>query len=388
MTVNGKHIIGLTGNIATGKSVVRKMLEHLGAYGIDADFLSHRAMGKGSPGYQLIIDEFGKHILNLNKDIDREKMGNIVFSDPEALASLEEIIHPLVRKAVDHLIKNAPQKVVVVEAIKLLESPLKEKLDSVWVTAASEADQIERIIKNRDLSEADARERMASQSSQEEKIAAADVVIQNVSTFDDTWEQVQTQWKKLFSEDATTTVEEIKILSPVEEPAPNEFEGAALNVGRATPKQAEAIANFINRISEGAKTLTRIDIMAAFGEKAFMILTADDQMVGVIGWRVDNLVAQTDEVWMETNIDISKAIPLLIQEIETAANELQAEAALVFIPQVLADQTDMWGELGYEQRSPEKLNVSAWQEAAKESISNDTILMFKQLRIDRVLRPI
>ena len=120
----GKYVIGLTGNIATGKSVVRKMLEHLGAYSIDADALSHRAIAKGAPAYQRVIDTFGKWIVANNGEIDRAKLGRLVFNDPEALQQLESFIHPLVEQAVDLMIKRASQRVVVIEAIKLLESNL------------------------------------------------------------------------------------------------------------------------------------------------------------------------------------------------------------------------------------------------------------------------
>jgi dephospho-CoA kinase len=89
----GKYVIGLTGNIATGKSVVRKMLEHLGAYGIDADALGHRAMAKGAPGYKPIVKTFGEWILGPDGQINRSRLGKIVFSDPEALAALESILH-------------------------------------------------------------------------------------------------------------------------------------------------------------------------------------------------------------------------------------------------------------------------------------------------------
>ena len=83
----GKYVIGLTGNIATGKSAVRRMLEHLGAYGIDADALSHRAIAKGAPGYQKVIDAFGKWIVDSDGEIDRAKLGRLVFNDPEASSS-------------------------------------------------------------------------------------------------------------------------------------------------------------------------------------------------------------------------------------------------------------------------------------------------------------
>ena len=97
----GKYVIGLTGNIGTGKSVVRRMLEHMGAFGIDADALSHRAIAKGAPGYQKVIDTFGRWVVGADGEIDRVKLGRLVFTDKEALAQLEAIIHPLVSQAVD-----------------------------------------------------------------------------------------------------------------------------------------------------------------------------------------------------------------------------------------------------------------------------------------------
>src|SRR5262249_28731972 len=132
----GKFVIGLTGNIATGKSVVRKMLEHLGAYGIDADAWSHRAIAKGAPGYQPVIDTFGRWLLDSDGQIDRGKLGRLVFNDAEALRQLEAIVHPLVRQAVGAMATRAPQRVIVVEAIKLLEGDLRAACDSIWVAAA------------------------------------------------------------------------------------------------------------------------------------------------------------------------------------------------------------------------------------------------------------
>src|SRR5512138_1882358 len=112
----GKFVIGLTGNIGTGKSVVRKMLEHLGAYGIDADALSNRAIVKGAPGYKAVIDLFGRWILGPDEQIDRAKLGRLVFSDPDALSNLEAVIHPFVRQAIDILVRRSPQSVIVIEA--------------------------------------------------------------------------------------------------------------------------------------------------------------------------------------------------------------------------------------------------------------------------------
>ncbi len=133
----GKLVIGLTGNIGTGKSVVRRMLEHLGAFGIDADALAHRATAKGAPGYKKVVTQFGQSILKEDGEIDRKKLGRLVFSDPEALKILENIVHPLVIQAVDYIIKHVKHKVIVIEAIKLLESDIKESCDSIWVSLYS-----------------------------------------------------------------------------------------------------------------------------------------------------------------------------------------------------------------------------------------------------------
>ena len=117
---SGKYVIGLTGNIATGKSVVRKMLEHLGAFGIDADALAHRTIASGAPGFQPVLEAFGEGILDSSGEIERSKLAQIVFHDKDALARLELIIHPLVREAIDALINRSGHNVVVLEAIKLI----------------------------------------------------------------------------------------------------------------------------------------------------------------------------------------------------------------------------------------------------------------------------
>lgn len=193
----GKYVIGLTGNIATGKSVVCKMLEHLGAYGIDADALSHRAIARGAPGYQKVVDTFGRLILDESGDIDRARLGRLVFSDPEALRQLEAIIHPLVEQGVDLLIQRANQRVIVIEAIKILEGGLGKACDTIWTTYAPEHIQKTRLMRLRNMSEEDALQRIHAQPAQEAKMAAANLVIQNAGSFEDTWKQVEAGWKAI-----------------------------------------------------------------------------------------------------------------------------------------------------------------------------------------------
>jgi dephospho-CoA kinase len=372
----GKYVIGLTGNIATGKSVVRKMLEHLGAYGIDADALSHRVISKDAPGFQAVIQAFGKWVIGSDGQIDRGKLARVVFTDPEALKQLEEIIHPHVRQAIDILVRRSKQKVVVIEAIKLLESPIHQGCDSTWVTYASPESQLSRLIKKRGMKEDAARQRVAAQSPQQIKLAAASVIIHNESTFEDTWKQVLAAWPK------QVEPAEKDITEP-EKPA-----SGALTVERARPRRASDIAALISRLTGGAKHLTSEDIMEAFGEKAFMLLVRNQQLVGLVGWQVENLVARTDDIYLESSLPLKTALQSLMQEVESASKDLQCEASLLFVSPQLAHQESVWRELGYEPRTVHSLGVRAWQEAAQETISGGEVLFFKQLRQDRVLRPV
>jgi dephospho-CoA kinase len=377
-SVPGKYIIGLTGNIATGKSVVRRMLEHLGAYTIDADALSHRAIAKGAPGYQPIINEFGKWILDKDGEIDRSKLASVVFHDLGALAELEGIIHPLVGQAISVLVKRASQPIVVIEAIKLLESELQKACDSIWVTYAPEEVQIERLIRKRNLTRDDAQNRISLQAAQGEKIAAANVVIRNTGSYDDLWKQVAAIWKQISP--ATTEITQ---------PATMNQGAADFVVVRGKPRNSESIAKLINHLSKGGKNLSGDDVMASFGDKAYMLLQLQDRLVGIAGWQVENLVARTTELYVENEIDAQTGLEMLIAEVERASGDLQCEASLIFPAAELASLDSVWRKLGYEQRVPTALGVQAWQDAATESMpKGDTIILFKQLRQDRILRPI
>jgi len=371
-----KYVIGLTGNIATGKSVVRKMLEHLGAYGIDADALGHRAMAKGAPGYQPIIDTFGKWILTADGQINRAKLARVIFPDPEALTLLEEILHPLIHRAIDLLVNHASQKVIVIEAIKLLESGLHENCDVIWVTHAPVEIQMARLSKIRNMDAAAAQERIVAQGSQTYKMKAANILIENAGSFDKTWEQVLRAWNQ------SVTVEPVT-------PAAKKIElnAADLSVERAGPGAASEIARFITVASQGQRRMTRTDIMAAFGEKAFILLRQGTEIVGLMGWQVENLIARVDDVFLQPGFSLEDATQALIKEVETASDELQCEAAILFLPPAIAQYSKTWDELGYTTQTVKMLGVRAWQEAALESMPPGTVLFFKKLRKDRIMRP-
>jgi dephospho-CoA kinase len=372
----GKFVIGLTGNIATGKSVVRKMLEHLGAYGIDADALGHRAIARDAPGYKPVLDTFGKWILSPDGQIDRAKLARVVFSDPDALNQLESIVHPLVRQAVDLLIRRSSQKVIVVEAIKLLEGPLRQACDTIWVTYAPKSTQISRLTSKRGLSVAVAHQRVNSQLPQSEKVNVANTVIQNEGSFEDTWLQVTKGWKEIFP------MFESGAYKPVAAPKPG------LLVEKARPRHAAEIASLVSRLSGGRVKPTDEDIMAAFGEKAFLFLKMDGVAVGVVGWQVENLVERTDDVFIDPQQPLANAMQAVLNEIESTSRDLQCEIALLFLPPELTTQEDIWTSFGYEMCTVESLGVRAWQEAAQETLGKGETMFFKQLRKDRVLRPV
>jgi len=374
----GKYVIGLTGNIATGKSVVRRMLEHLGAYTIDADALSHRVISKGAPGYQPVLDAFGSWLLDKDGQINRTKLGHLVFADKDALKQLEDIIHPYVLQAIDILARRASQSVIVVEAIKLLESGLHNQCDTVWVTDAPQHIQVERLMRKRGMSQEDATQRVDAQSAQKEKLSAANVVITNNGSYDDLWKQVSEAWKAAVpSEEAGLTTQIL----------PRTVAGA-LSLQRGKPRDAQKIAELITRLSKGKQTMNQAEVMEAFGDKAFLLLLMDNDLVGIAGWQVENLVARTTDLFLDHKVPADKALPLMINEVERASGDLQCEAALIFPPIDLVGFDSVWKQLGYERRSPAGLGVQAWEDAALESMPKGSALFFKQLRTDRVLRPI
>lgn len=378
--VPGKTIIGLTGNIATGKSMVRRMLEHLGAYTIDADALSHRVISKGAPGYQPVLDKFGNWLLDKENQIDRKKLGRLVFTDAQALTQLEDIIHPYVTQATEMLIGRASQSVVAIEAIKLLESNLRTQCDTIWVTDASQEVQVERLIRKRGMTEEEALQRVHSQSAQKEKLALAKVIIINNGSVEDLWKQVSEAWQQI-SPDAEPE-------PAMQGPAKPETDSEEFSLQRGKPRDSQKIADLITKLSRGKHSMTRDNVMEAFGEKAFLLLQMGDELVGVAGWQVENLVVRTLDLYLDPKAHTDQTLPLLLNEVERASSELQCEASLVFPPMELVGFDSVWKKLGYERRTPETLGVDIWADAAIEAMPKGSALFFKQLRTDRVLRPI
>ena len=197
MSDTAKYLIGLTGNIATGKSTVAKMLRDLGATVIDADALVHELQRPGTPAYEAIVAAFGRSILNRAGEIDRPALGAIVFTDPARLRVLESILHPAVAIESQRRIEAAATRVVVYEAIKLIEAGRAEMCDAIWVVTARPEVQLERLMRTRHLSEADARQRIDAQPPQAEKLQHATVVIDNSGDLDETRQHVRAAFEAI-----------------------------------------------------------------------------------------------------------------------------------------------------------------------------------------------
>jgi dephospho-CoA kinase len=190
-------LIGLTGNIATGKSTVAEILAGLGARIIDADKVAHQVMQPGGPAYDAVVAAFGPGILAPDGAIDRASLGAIVFRDADALRRLEAAVHPATLAEVDRCLRQAPEAVVVVEAIKLIEAGMHRGYDSLWVVTAPRSVQITRLMAARGLSEQEAALRVDAQPPQIEKASLADIVIVNDGSLEDLRAQVRAAWVEI-----------------------------------------------------------------------------------------------------------------------------------------------------------------------------------------------
>lgn len=179
------YLIGLTGNIATGKSTVCDILTQLGARVIDADLVAHAVLRRGSPAWRQLVQAFGYDILQYDGTVDRRKLGALVFDDAEKLQTLEQLTHPavgtelalMIRDALDE--PDADTAILVVEAVKLYESGIHEFMDALWVVTAPRAEQKRRLMQDRGMSQAEAEARLNAQPALKEKLERAAVTIDN-----------------------------------------------------------------------------------------------------------------------------------------------------------------------------------------------------------------
>ena len=195
------RVIGLTGSIGSGKSSVAQFLSEMGAVVIDADKLGHEVFKPENPAWREVIDTFGNEILTPSNEIDRRKLGAIVFNNPERLKRLNRIMHPRILEVVKAKLEELRRQgaeVVVLEATLLIEAGWTSLVDEVWVTVSSKDSVVDRL-KERGLSKAESLERILSQTTSEERAKHADVIIKNEGSLDELKTQVKQLWQRLQS---------------------------------------------------------------------------------------------------------------------------------------------------------------------------------------------
>lgn len=235
--ITGKLILGLTGNIATGKSAVLRLAGYKGALTIDADKLVHHIMDTDQGVQEKVSAAFGSRVRRENGRIDRKVLSNIVFYDRAAMRDLEAMLHPAVRQYIFQQIDETEATIIMVEAIKLLEGDIADACHQIWVTRCSEDVQMERLRVCRGLDADSASLRIHTQSSQEEKVAVADVVIETEGLLVDTERRFNLFWDRL-PNPATVKAKEVRIVpvltTPASPPAqkPADKSGAKLDLSR------------------------------------------------------------------------------------------------------------------------------------------------------------
>ncbi len=192
--------VGLTGGVASGKSSVSGILRELGAVVIDADQLAREVVAKGTPGLERVVEAFGPDVLTADGDLDRPRVGAIVFADEDQRRVLESIVHPLVFERIVALEEAASEDDVVVHDIPLLaESGRADTFDAVIVVDAPTDVQIERMVRDRGWTREEAEARIAAQASREDRRAIATYAIDNTGTLEDLEARVREVWDELRS---------------------------------------------------------------------------------------------------------------------------------------------------------------------------------------------
>ncbi len=191
--------IGLTGGIASGKSVVAGMLQDMGAVVIDADKLARQAVVPGEKAYQAVISHFGDAIVRPDGQIDRQQLAEIIFADEHARESLNSIVHPYVIDRMEQMVADLKQQghrlPIVLDIPLLIEASLQEMVDEIWVVTVTRETQLQRLMQRNRLSRDEALQRILAQLPLEEKVKWADRVIDNNGSLDLTQEQVERSYQ-------------------------------------------------------------------------------------------------------------------------------------------------------------------------------------------------
>lgn len=390
-----KQIIGLTGNIATGKSAIMRMAEEQKALTLDADKIVHQIMDTDPSMQAAIAVAFGSHVRKPDGRIDRAVLASIVFKDAKALHDLEQMLHPAVRTEIIQRINNHPAKVVMIEAIKLLEGGLAQECDQIWVTTCSRVRQIERLIICRGMDEETATLRVNVQPPQEEKIAKSDVVIDTNGTIADSRLAFERAWARL-GEIATLKKPELPSKKVEASPSSTEIRrekpilklpasvDSEVTVRRARPSDVPAVLLLMTKATQGSIKLKRGELLLAMSERSYLIGQKGTEISTVVGWAADSSVARIEQIYIHPLTELPITTYPVLQEIETTADQLLCECLLAFLStNTPAEVWQLFEAMGYQERVLERL-PRVWKRAAEESQPPHTTLLVKVLRDIRI----
>jgi dephospho-CoA kinase len=268
--------IGLTGGIASGKSLVATRLAELGAVLVDADAIAREVVEPGTPGLAAVVDAFGPEILDGEGRLDRPRLGAIVFQHPERRAELNGIIHPLVRERAAAVIAAAPAEAVVVQDIPLLvETGQQSNFHLVLVVDAPEDVRLRRMTEHRGMTEADARSRIAAQASRQDRLAAADVVLTNTGTreellaaVDRLWDERLLPFARNISQAAVAARSGAPVLAAPDSDWPRQAAGLAERLKAAAPEDVLAVDHIGSTAVPGLEAKDVIDLQLAVADLA------------------------------------------------------------------------------------------------------------------------
>ena len=344
-----KTLIGITGNIATGKSVVRRMLANAGALGLDADVIAHRVIYPQGPAFQPVVETFGEGILNKNGEIDRTRLGEIVFHDPGELARLEAIVHPAVTDAIHNRLEHTQCSLAALEAIKLIEAGLGKTCNAVWVTHAPREVQLDRLIRSRGLRQSEAQTRISAQPPQGEKLDRADWVIHTDGAFQHTWNQVTNALNDtIHKKDLGTPTSNTRQTAP---PAAYDLPHDEL----LRFWKAQAVASISS-------------LYEALGVGMIQPLLNEGRLGALLLWEEWNFTAMLTRVLPSEALLADLAN---VMEAYRAAARRQGCEILMLANELVSGFDLDPGALGYTHATPETLGYPAWRIAAQKNKGTD-----------------
>jgi len=388
-----KIVIGLTGNIATGKSLVLRMLQELGATTIDADKLVHQLMEQGKPVHQAIVQEFGRFVVADNGQIDRRRLGKLVFSLPEALSRLEELTHPAVRREILKRIEAADTPVVAIEAIKLFESGLVDHCQAAWVVLSPPEVQLRRLVERRKMAPDQARQRIHAQSSPREKEAKADLVVKNGGDLARTWHFVKKHYLALVEEKIGQAAAPVQTTAEATAPVrqttfdPTQIKPSALEIRRAKRPDLEAMAEVVALGTNGSLKPDVSQMMESLFSRAYLVALADGHVVGMAGWQTENLVAGLLDFYVAHQSLWPVVGKKMLDRIHEEINSLSCEVSLSFVlEQGGPEVVKFFENEDYEQTESKDLGY-IWKDIAQEWQPENSVLLYKKLREHRIMVP-